>query len=103
MRKETMYTLITGATTAMAYKLKNSLHGAQIIMGDYAELPLTMLSKTMIQLPNPNSSSYAHEMLTLCLDREIDHIYALKAQEKEQLNTAKELLAEYGINLVDGP
>ena len=94
-----MYTLITGAATSMAYKVKNSLATDKIILGDFAELPSTMLSKTMIQLPNPASPSYAHQMLALCLDKEIDHIYALKKEEQSQLNTAKQLFREYGINI----
>ena len=92
-----MYTLITGAATSMAYKVKNNLGIENIILGDYAELPKTMLSKTMIQLPNPASPSYAHQMLALCLDKEIDHIYPLKAEEWSQLNTANQLFLEYGI------
>lgn len=92
-----MYTLITGAATSMAYKVKNSLHNENIILGDYAELPKTMLSKMMIQLPNPASPAYTHEMLALCLDRKIDHIYPLKQEEQSQLNAAKQLFVEYGI------
>jgi hypothetical protein len=95
-----MYTLITGATTAIAYKVKNSLADENIILGDYAELPSTMLSKTMIQLPNPASPSYAHQMLALCLDKEIDHIFALKDDERSQLNSAKQLFVEYGITIM---
>jgi len=95
-----MYTLVTGATTAMAYKVKNGLATENIILGDYAELPSTMLSKTMIQLPNPASASYAHEMLALCLDREIDHVYPLKMEEQSQLNLAKQLFVEYGITIM---
>jgi len=92
-----MYTLITGAATSKAYKVKNSLNNANIILGDFAELPSTMLSKKMIQLPNPASPSYAHEMLALCLDREVDHIYALKEEEQNQLVVAAQLFNEYGI------
>ena len=92
-----MYTLITGAATSMAYKVKKSLDAENIILGDYAELPSTMLSNAMIQLPNPNSLSYAHEMLSLCLDKEIDHIYPLKDGEITQLATAVQLFKEYNI------
>ncbi len=94
-----MYTLITGAATSMAYRVKKSLNAENIILGDYAELPSTMLSNTMIQLPNPSSPAYAHEMLSLCLDKEIDHIYPLKKHEQIQLNTAKQLFEEYGISI----
>lgn|SRR6185503_6848305 len=92
-----MFILITGAATSKAYKIKNNLGTENIILGDYAELPLTMLSDTMIQLPNPASPSYTHEMLALCLTKEIDHIYPLKNEEQIQLNTAKQLFDEYGI------
>jgi hypothetical protein len=95
-----MYTLITGAATSMAYKAKNSLGTENIILGDYAELPKTMLSNTMIQLPNPASPSYAHQMLALCLDKEIDHIYPLKKEEQSLLSSTKQLFAEYGITIV---
>ena len=98
-----MYTLITGAATSMAYKIKNGLNNENIILGDYAELPSTMLSKMMIQLPSPSSSSYAHEMLALCLDKEIDHIYPLKKEEQAQLAIAAQLFKEYGISIVEGP
>ena len=94
-----MYMLITGAATSKAYKIKNSLGTENIILGDYAELPSTLLSKMMIQLPNPASASYAHQMLALCLDNEIDHIYPLKKEEEIQLATAKQLFTEYGINI----
>ena len=95
-----MYTLITGAATSKAYKVKNGLNNENIILGDYAELPLTMLSKTMIQLPNPASPSYSHEMLALCLDKEIDHIYLLKQEEQTQLVATRQLFVEYGIALL---
>ena len=84
----------------MAYKFKNSLGTENIILGDFADLPSTMLSKTMIQLPNPASTSYAHEMLALCLDKEIDHIYALKTEEITHLTIAAQLFSEYGIAIM---
>jgi len=92
-----MFILITGAATSMAYRVKNNLGTENIILGDYAELPSTILSDTMIQLPNPASLSYAHEMLSLCLDKEIDHIYPLKDEEITQLATAVQLFKEYNI------
>jgi hypothetical protein len=98
-----MYTLITAAATLLAYKVKSKLDKANVILGDYAELPSTMLSKTMIQLPNPASPSYTHEMLALCLDKKIDHIYALREEERSQLNSAKQLFAEYGIIITRPP
>lgn len=97
-----MSILITGATGAAAYKIKNKLGIEGIIMGDYAELPSTMLSDKMIKLPNPASTSYAHEMLKLCLDKGIVTVYAIKAEEQKLLNEAAQLFNEYGIELIPG-
>ena len=98
-----MNTLITAANSAEAYRLKNQLNAENIILGDYLELPAFMLKNTnMIRLPNPASLSYTHEMLTLCLDKEINIIYVLRDEEKKLLEESKQLFNEYGIVLVDG-
>jgi hypothetical protein len=95
-----MYTLITAATSAGAQRLKNKLNSTGILLGDYLELPEFMLkSANMICLPNPASASYTHEMLTLCLDKEIGVIYALRDEEQALLNEAAQLFNEYGIKI----
>jgi len=97
-----MYTLITAATSAQAYKLKNSLNSENVILGDYMELPAIMLKNSnMIKLPNPESASYAHEMLTLCLDKNISTLYVLTEIEKMNLKPSETLFNEYGIAIVD--
>jgi len=96
-------TLITAANSAEAYKLKNALNSENVILGDYLELPAFMLnSGNMIRLPNPNSMAYTSEMLTLCLDKEIDKLYALREDEKTLLKEAVQLFEEYGIGIVHG-
>jgi len=93
-----LYTLITAATTAQAHKLKNGLEHDEVILGDYEDLPQFMLKNAgIIKLPNPTSLAYAHEMLTLCLDRQIDKIHVLKEDEYIQLAAAKQLFTEFGI------
>ena len=95
-----MYTLITAANSAEAYKLKNALNPENVILGDYLELPAFMLnSGNMIRLPNPNSMAYTSEMLTLCLDKEVDTVYVLREEEKALLKEAKQLFEEYGIKI----
>ena len=96
-----MSILITGATGAAAYKIKNRLAIEGIVMGDYADLPSTMLSDKMIKLPNPASASYAHEMLKLCLDKSIVTVYAVKEEEWRLLQEAAQLFGEYGIELLN--
>jgi len=96
-----MYTLITAATSAQAYKLKNSLNKEHVILGDYLELPAIMLKNAgLIKLPNPASVSYAHEMLTLCLDKNINTVFALRKVEKENLMQSEQLFSEYGITII---
>jgi hypothetical protein len=92
--------LITSASSAQAQKLKKQLHTGSIILGDYSELPAFMLSANMIKLPNPASNSYAHQMLALCLDKQVNTIYALKNEEMILLKEAEQLFGEYGIEIV---
>ena len=95
-----MNVLITAATSAEAHRLKNLLADDTVILGDYLELPAFMLkSSDMIRLPNPTSSSYAHEMLTLCLDKSIGMVYALRDEEYSNLRTAGQLFTEFEIIL----
>ena len=98
----TMNTLITAANSAKAQQLKIKLNTANVILGDFQELPVFMLSPNLIKLPNPSSSSYAHEMLTLCLDRDITILYALREDELILLNQSKQLFEEYGIAISPG-
>jgi len=93
--------LITAANSAAAYRLKNKLNSDTIILGDYNELPDVMLkSGKMIKLPNPASVAYAHEMLTLCLDKDITAVYPLNENEQVLLNEAAQLFKEYNIDIL---
>jgi len=56
----------------------------------------------MIKLPNPASASYSHEMLTLCLDKEIEAAYILTVEEITLLNESIQLFKEYNIDIIDG-
>ncbi|MEP6614514.1 MAG: hypothetical protein ABJA76_21565 [Mucilaginibacter sp.] len=92
-----MNVLITAATSAEAHRLKNQLVDDTVILGDYLEMPAFM---QIVKLPNPASMSYAHEMLTLCLDRGIGIVYALGGDELNNLLEAEQLFTEYGIKVV---
>jgi hypothetical protein len=93
-----MNVLITAATSAEAHRLKNQLAGDTVILGDYQEMPAFM---QIVKLPNPASLSYAHEMLTLCLDKEIGMVYALGKEELNNLLEAEQLFTEFGIEIID--
>jgi hypothetical protein len=94
-------TLITDATSALAYQFKNALNGEKVLLGDYHDLPEFMVKAgKMIRLPNPAEPSYAHQMLTLCLDNDIQTVYPLKSEEAEQLQPARQLFEEFNITLM---
>ena len=96
-----MYTLITCANSAQAYTLKNKLPGELVIMGDFEALPEFLVnSGKMIRLPNPVETSYIHQFLALCLDRNINKICPLRAQEQVLLLNSAQLFAEYGISIL---
>jgi hypothetical protein len=96
-----MKTLITAATSGEAQRLKNKLDAGAVILGDYLDVPEFMVkSGIMIRLPDPKSIAYAHEMLALCLDKEIRTIYPLREQEKIFLKEAGQLFQEYDIIVV---
>ncbi len=97
-----MYILITAANSAGAYRIKSQLNADNIILGDYLALPAFMLNNAnMIHLPDPASIAYAHEMLTLCLDKGINTVYALREKELTNLLEAEQLFNEYGIEIVN--
>lgn len=96
-----MFTLITAANSSAAYKLKSTLTGKEVLMGDYLDLPEVLVrSGKVIQLPDPANTSYAHQMLALCLDQNISQIYALRKEEADALLNTKQLFSEYGINIL---
>jgi hypothetical protein len=93
--------LITSANSAAAYQLKGKLNLDNVILGDYEALPELMIkSGKMIQLPDPKSGSYSHQMLTLCLDKGIETVYPLREEEALLLKEAEQLFKEYNIDIV---
>ena len=96
-----MYTLITAASTAKAYQLKNQLQNGHVLLGDHLDLPEVMVKAgKMLQLPNPQKEAYPHQMLALCLDNNISTIHVLRNEEAIQLAESELLFDEYGIKLV---
>ena len=96
-----MFTLITAANSSEAYNLRNSLDSNEVLMGDYLDLPgILVQAGKMLKLPDPQNASYTHEMLALCLDKDIDTIYILRKPEAELLLQSKQLFHEYGIDIL---
>ncbi len=97
-----MSVLITAANSAQAYKLKGLLSNSEtVLLGDYLDIPELMVKNgTMIKTPSPQSASFAHEMLTLCLDKAITMLLPLRQAELLPLAESRQLFLEFDIQLI---
>jgi len=83
--------LITAANSPKAYQLAHILPQQEIVFADAA-------FQSFI-IPDENRSSYAHELLSLCLDHQIERVFPLKSKEIKALAEAKVLFKEYDIEI----
>ncbi len=96
-----MAVLITAASHAEAYRLERLIQPPDVVFADYHKLPgFSFSSRRFIRIPQGNANTYAHEVLTVCLDLGIDKIYPLYSDEIWPLAQAQQLFDEYGIELV---
>lgn len=97
-----MKILITAAATAQAYQLERTLEeGQEVCFADSAELPDFMFqNKKFIRIPKGDAPSFAHELLTVCLDHDITRVFPLRSEEVIALSESKVLFSEYGIEVV---
>jgi hypothetical protein len=97
-----MNVLITAALTAQAHKLKQLLtEEATFIYADQDDLPAFMRKENkFVCIPEGSSPSFAHELLTLCLDLQIGYVYPLRREEIIALAEARQLFEEYNIKVV---
>lgn len=63
-----------------------------LVLGDYEYQDF--------KVPNANRTSFAHELLSLCLDYQIEAIFPLRYEEQEPIKEAKILFQEYGISVL---
>lgn len=97
-----MKILITAAATAVAYKIERLLNTTNaVVFGDSVELPQILVKdKNFVKIPSGESASFAHLLLSLCLDLNIVKIYPLRRAEVLALAEARQLFDEYGINVI---
>jgi len=92
--------LITAASTVAAQKVQRLFQG-EIVLADQEKLPaFAFPGRQVVQIPEGDHASFAHVMLTLCLDALIDSILPLKRNEQLALAEAKVLFEEYNIQLL---
>ncbi len=96
-----MTVLITAASHAEAYRLERLLQSTHVVFADYHHLPnFSFSSRQFINIPKGDSNTYAHEVLKVCLDLEIDKIYPLYSDEILALAGSQQLFNEYGIEVI---
>jgi len=85
--------LITAGSHAKACLLSHFIgEGANLIFGDKNNIAF--------KIPDENSASFAHELLSLCLSNHISHVIPLKEKEVVALAEAKILFEEYEIQVL---
>ncbi len=95
-----MKALITAASTAHAYKLQHLLdQELHFIYADQVDMP-QLTEKKFVKIPAGNAPSFAHELLSLCLDKQIDLVYPLKKDDILALSEARQLFEEYHIRVL---
>ena len=96
-----MTILITAASTSYPYKLEKELGESSIVFADSVELPEIMLkNKKFIKIPPASSDSFAHSMLSICLDNNIDKVFPMRQAELKALAESRQLFDEYGIKVM---
>ncbi len=97
-----MKVLITQALSGDAAKFRQKCdkEGKVVILGS-ADLPIFMLKNPLyVKIPPVTDTSFAHKILTVCLDYGINRIYVLNELEMKLLIEAEILFAEYEIEIV---
>ncbi|MEJ6980378.1 hypothetical protein WG906_07945 [Pedobacter sp. P351] len=97
-----MNILITAAATAHSYKLQRSLNNVDtVFLADSEDLPQVMLKdKKFVKIPLGDSPSFAHLLLTICLDNSIEKVFPLRTAEVFALADSRQLFDEYGIRVI---
>ncbi|WP_139378635.1 hypothetical protein [Parapedobacter luteus] len=93
--------LITQGTQPFAQRVANRLPAGQrqhMVFGSADGMPQALLSlENYLEIPKANAPAFAHEMLKICLDRNISALIPLGVNELYPLSEARQLFSEYGI------
>lgn len=87
-----MRILITSAKEASSFELAFLLNNHQILFGE-ENIPDQ-------KFPVVTSASFAHELLSFCLDFDIEQVFLVRAGELSSLLPLKILFEEFGIDLI---
>lgn len=92
--------LITFGTRALAQRLSNLLkNDFTIHFATSEEVPVFLNSKFMV-IPVGSNPTYAHELLKICLDQQIQILLPIGLSEVKAIAEAKVLFEEYNIQVL---
>lgn len=98
--------MITAALQAFAQRLAKQVQqatGLKVVFAESGEIPSALLQgQKYKRIPHGIAPTFVHELLSLCLDAEIDYLLPLRKNEMQALSASKQLFMEYGIVLL-GP
>lgn len=96
-----MKILITGGKTATALKLIKAFSNAEILLGDYGDMPkISTSSYAFAALGQWNADVLAHNLLTKCLDNDVDMLLPLYEAEIMALSKSIVLFNEFGLKVL---
>ncbi len=93
--------LMTQGTRPFAQRVAKLLPARwHTFFGSADEMPEVLLGTgNYLRIPKWSSPTYAHEMLKICLDLEVDTLFPLGTGELQLLAASMQLFGEYGIDL----
>ncbi|MEX8547834.1 MAG: hypothetical protein V5804_09540 [Mucilaginibacter sp.] len=91
-------TLITCGHHPSVYFLEKWLPPASFIYGDASFTAQISVSQQLL-LPKVSQPDFIHQLLNICLDNQIESVFAMAAAEQELLAEAVELFEEFNIKL----
>lgn len=94
-----MSALITAASDSAAFRLARLFSEKVLFFGSIEEMPNIGDTK-FIKIPSAKSPSFAHELLKICLDNEINEVYPLVLDEIIELSTSRILFEEFNIKII---
>ena len=90
--------LITCGQNSGVYFLEKWFPKFDFVYGDASFIAQISAAQQLV-LPKVSQSDYIHELLNICLNQQINAVFAMSFSEQELLAEATELFSEFNINL----
>lgn len=90
--------LVTCGNQPGVYFLEKWFPAITFIYGDTSFIAQILVSQQVL-LPSVLQADFIHQLLNICLDNQIESVFAMAASEQELLAEAVELFAEFNIKL----